>query len=111
MNIDIVSFLYSRLKGDTDTSVRYGRDIFTYISINYNYYIVGDIPIVHMRNEKEQKSSTIDTFRSRVSSTYLRQLSKNIIPGSTLQLQETIGQGIIDIMTVIYLINTICNER
>ena len=64
-----------------------------------------------MRNEKEEKSSTIDKFRSHDSSTYLRQLSKNIISGSTLQLQETIGQGIIDIMTVIYLINTICNER
>ena len=91
--------------------MRYGGNIFTYISINYNYYIVSDVPTVHVRNEMEEKSSTTDTFRSRVSSTYLRQLSKNIIPGSTLQLQETIGQGIIDIMTVIYLINTICNQR
>ena len=89
--------------------MRYGKDISTYISINYNYYIVSDVSTVHMRNE--EKSSTTDTFRSRVSSTYLRQLSNNIIPGSTLQLQETIGQGIIDIMTVIYLINTICNQR
>ena len=89
--------------------MRYGRDIFTYISINYNYYIVSDVYTVHMKNEMEEKSSTTDTFRSRVSSTYVRQLSKNIIPGSTLQLQETIGQGIIDIMTVIYLISTICD--
>ena len=89
--------------------MRYGKDISIYILINYNYYIVSDVPTVHMRNE--EKSSTTDAFRSRVSSTYLRQLSNNIIPGSTLQLQETIGQGIIDIMTIIYLINTICDQR
>ena len=111
MNIDIVIFLFSRLRADTNTSVRYGEDIFTYISINYNYYIVSDIYTAHMTNEKEEKSSTTDTFRSHDSSTYLRQLPKSIISGSSLQLQETIGQGIIDIMTVIYLINTICNER
>ena len=62
-----------------------------------------------MRNK--EKSGTTDTFRDCISSTYLRQLSKNIIPGSTLQLQETLGQGIIDIMTVIYLINTTCDQR
>ena len=89
----------------------YGRDTSTYISINYNYYVVSDVPTVHVINEMEENCSTTDTFRSRVSSTYLRQLSKSIIPGSTLQLQETLGQGIIDIMTVMYLINTICDQR
>ena len=32
------------------TSVRYSRDISTYISINYNHYIVSDVPTVHVRN-------------------------------------------------------------
>ena len=68
--------------------MRYGRDIFTYISINYNYYIVSDIYTAHMTNEKEEKSSITDKFRSHDSSTYLRQLSKSLIPGSTLQLKD-----------------------
>ena len=102
-------FIFFSLKATT--SVTYGRDTSTYISINYKYYIVSDVPTVHVRNEMEENCSTTDTFRSRVSSTYLKQLSKSIIPGSSLQLQETLGQGIIDIMTVIYLINTICDQR
>ena len=104
-----MDYIFISFSLKADTSMIYGKDISTYISINYIYYIVSDVPTVHARNK--EKSSTTDTFRPRVSSTYLRQLSKNIIPGTTLQLQETLGQGIIDIMTVIYLINTICNQR
>ena len=102
-------FIFFSLKATT--SVTYGRDISTYISINYKYYIVSDVPTVHVINEMEENCITTDTFRSCVSSTYLKQLSKSIIPRSSLQLQETLGQGIIDIMAVIYLINTICDER
>lgn len=34
-----------------------------------------------------------DSFRSRVPSTHLKQLSNHIISGSQLAVQETIGQG------------------